>query len=121
MIDQQLKEDPNAKLSYFDTCLSYDVVPDRILLNKTNKIVKETMFDNNYSPEIRQELKKCLRVFPHHQDTSGFFITIIEKVKDFPGAILTDPTASPLEKLPLSIQDKKPFSFVRCDTQDPDF
>jgi 16S rRNA C967 or C1407 C5-methylase (RsmB/RsmF family) len=40
------------------------------------------MFDNHYSPEIRKELSKCLRVMPHHQNTSGFFITIIEKLEE---------------------------------------
>lgn len=38
---------------------------------------------SNYSPEILAQLTKCLRVFPHDQDTSGFFITIIKKTKDF--------------------------------------
>ena len=41
------------------------------------------MFANHYDVSILKELTKCLRVFPHDQDTSGFFITIIKKIKDF--------------------------------------
>tara|TARA_B110000285_G_C15061210_1_gene582485 strand:+ start:1241 stop:1375 length:135 start_codon:yes stop_codon:yes gene_type:complete len=44
------------------------------------------MFSSFYKPEIINELPKCLRVMPHHQNTSGFFITIIEKLKELDGA-----------------------------------
>lgn len=40
------------------------------------------MFEANYSPEILKELDKCVRVMPHHQNTSGFFITVIEKISE---------------------------------------
>jgi hypothetical protein len=30
------------------------------------KIVRETMFTPHYTPEILNELTKCLRVMPHH-------------------------------------------------------
>jgi len=40
------------------------------------------MFCEFYSPQIRSELKKCKRVFPHDQNTSGFFITILTKTKE---------------------------------------
>ena len=41
------------------------------------------MFANHYTEDILKELTKCLRVFPHDQNTSGFFITIIRKIKEF--------------------------------------
>jgi 16S rRNA C967 or C1407 C5-methylase (RsmB/RsmF family) len=41
------------------------------------------MFASHYSDEILNEMPKCLRVMPHHQNTSGFFITIIEKLAEF--------------------------------------
>lgn len=41
------------------------------------------MFSSHYDENIKKELSKCLRVMPHFQNTSGFFITIIEKVKEF--------------------------------------
>lgn len=40
------------------------------------------MFCNNYDESILQELPKCLRVMPHHQNTSGFFITVFEKLEE---------------------------------------
>lgn len=45
-------------------------------------MIKETMFANNYPEEILSELNKCVRVMPHHQNTSGFFITVIEKIAE---------------------------------------
>ena len=44
------------------------------------------MFQEHYDGSILAELPKCLRVMPHHQNTSGFFITVIEKVADLEGA-----------------------------------
>jgi len=42
------------------------------------------MFADEYDDSIKEELNsKCLRVMPHHQNTSGFFITIFEKVHEF--------------------------------------
>jgi len=52
--------------------------------------VRETMFYNHYEDDIRNELVKCLRVMPHHQNTSGFFITIIEKLAELNEAVLTE-------------------------------
>jgi multisite-specific tRNA:(cytosine-C5)-methyltransferase len=34
------------------------------------------------SPEERIPLERCIRVYPHLQDTGGFFIAIIEKLED---------------------------------------
>ena len=47
--------------------------------------VKETMFTGHYDASILAELTKCLRVMPHHQNTSGFFITVMEKVEELDG------------------------------------
>jgi 16S rRNA C967 or C1407 C5-methylase (RsmB/RsmF family) len=47
------------------------------------RCIKETMFPTFYEEGIRKQLSKCLRVLPHDQNTSGFFITIIRKTKDF--------------------------------------
>jgi len=83
------------------------------------------MFANHYSQEILNELSKCLRVMPHHQNTSGFFITIIEKLKELDDVKLqeTDPKGEDQAKLPLQIQElskTKAFSFIRADPNDPD-
>ncbi|KAF2078206.1 hypothetical protein CYY_000496 [Polysphondylium violaceum] len=41
------------------------------------------------TPERAQELalQHCMRVYPHFQDTGGFFIAVLEKVADFPNQI----------------------------------
>jgi len=43
------------------------------------------MFNSHYDAATLAELPKCLRVMPHHQNTSGFFITVIEKVAELDG------------------------------------
>ena len=43
------------------------------------------MFQSYYDEKILAELDKCLRVMPHHQNTSGFFIVVIEKVEEMDG------------------------------------
>jgi 16S rRNA C967 or C1407 C5-methylase (RsmB/RsmF family) len=44
--------------------------------------LEESMFAGAFTSEILAELPHCLRVMPHHQNTSGFFITIFEKIKE---------------------------------------
>lgn len=53
--------------SFFNTYESYEDVPEDVKFkNKSNKVIRETMFENYYSDEIKAELTKCLRVMPHH-------------------------------------------------------
>lgn len=89
-----------------------------------NNIVKETMFVSHYSDEILSQMPKCLRVMPHHQNTSGFFITIIEKIAEFDVEKEAKQDPSPCtDNLPILIQKKgknKGFDFVRADLSDPD-
>ena len=60
-------EASEEKVSFFNTYESFEDVPEDVKFkNKTNKVIRETMFENYYSDEIKQELKKCLRVMPHH-------------------------------------------------------
>lgn len=63
--------------SWFKEYHSWKEVPD-----KYSTQIKETMFVNHYESDILQELPKCVRVMPHHQNTSGFFITVIEKIAE---------------------------------------
>jgi len=70
-------EEGGSTESFFDSFDSFDKVPNDIKFNKTSLVIKESMFCDSYSPEIKTQLTKCLRVLPHHQNTSGFFITII--------------------------------------------
>jgi hypothetical protein len=59
---------------------------------------------------------------PHHQNTSGFFITIIEKIAELDGhGPEIAELDSALTKIPDVIQGDKPdFKFFRCDKNDPD-
>jgi len=66
-------------------------------------MIKDSMFASHYSDEIKEELSKCLRVMPHHQNTSGFFITIIQKLKEFDTVKLKEENTNENEKLPLKI------------------
>ena len=58
---------------------------------------------------------------PHHQNTSGFFITIIEKVQEF-GGQSQGVEAKDLEKTRViqELSGAKKFAFLRADPQDPD-
>lgn len=64
---------------YFKEFTNFSDIPADYM----RKTIRETMFPNHYDSEILSQLTKCLRVFPHDQNTSGFFITIIKKIKDF--------------------------------------
>ena len=72
-------------------------------------------------------------MLPHDQNTSGFFITILKKIKHFDDSsvdLVIPPLASKHEEvkvaqdgLPLQIQKKTrlhSFAFLRCDPKDPD-
>ena len=75
------------------------------------KIIRETMFASNYDHSILNELTKCLRVLPHHQNTSGFFITIIQKVEEFDNIVIkeAEPKTDGTGPLPLDIQTLTPL------------
>ena len=78
VLTEKLK--PQGEADYFQEFNSFEDVPaDYHKL----RCLKETMFQSHYSLEILAQLPRCLRVLPHDQNTSGFFITIIRKVKDF--------------------------------------
>lgn len=112
--------------SYFETYENFSEVPEHLVKQGTQmKIIRETMFTSNYDESILNELSKCLRVLPHHQNTSGFFITILQKVEEFDSVALTEkePKTDGKEALPLEIQKLtplKPFQFIRGDDSDAD-
>ena len=65
--------------------------------------IHETMFPATYNDSVKSELTKCLRVMPHHQNTSAFFITIIQKKAEFSDVI--QPKEPIIYKNPLAIQE----------------
>ena len=113
----------------------------------TRRGIKDSMFSNFYDQEVKAQLDRCLRVLPHDQNTSGFFITIIRKIKEFDGSEAQQeqnvtkvsekqaqpvPQDKPAKDLPEQYQripkqsiiqmkgKNKAFEFVRCDPKDPD-
>jgi hypothetical protein len=82
------------------------------------------MFTNNYPQDILSELKKCVRVMPHHQNTSGFFITVIEKIAECSGdepIIATEDMPETFTNFTIQNDERKrDFNFFRCDKNDPD-
>ena len=90
--------------SYFELYENFTDVPEDDRWKSGNhKHVRETMFPNFYDQNILAELSKCKRVMPHHQDTSGFFITVFEKLAEFDNIKLVDP--NPItEDRPLPLQ-----------------
>jgi 16S rRNA C967 or C1407 C5-methylase (RsmB/RsmF family) len=40
--------------------------------------VKDTMFPPEKNEEMN--LDRCMRLLPHHADTGGFFVAVLEKV-----------------------------------------
>ena len=72
------------KDSYFIKFDNFSDVPESFIKQgHANQLIRETMFTNFYDDEILQQLKDCRRVMPHHQNTSGFFITILQKTAPF--------------------------------------
>jgi len=46
------------------------------------------------SAEPNEELRKCMRILPHHQNTGGFFVAVLEKVVKTPRVVVTAPGAA---------------------------
>jgi len=53
--------------------ITYKEVPQEL-----SKIIKDTMFCSDSNSKFN--LEKCARVFPHDQDTGGFFVALFKKV-----------------------------------------
>ncbi|XP_015118498.1 tRNA (cytosine(34)-C(5))-methyltransferase [Diachasma alloeum] len=47
-------------------------------------LVRPKMFPPKPEEAGRFHLEKCMRILPHHQDTGGFFVAVLEKVKALP-------------------------------------
>ncbi|GMH38010.1 hypothetical protein BSKO_05894 [Bryopsis sp. KO-2023] len=45
-------------------------------------VIDPSLFKNRESD--RMPLERCMRVLPHHQDTEGLFIAVLEKVRELP-------------------------------------
>lgn len=52
-----------------------------LMQRETHGRLCKSMFPEN--PEDLH-LERCVRVLPHHMDTGGFFIAVLQKVADLP-------------------------------------
>ncbi|EGC37420.1 hypothetical protein DICPUDRAFT_30335 [Dictyostelium purpureum] len=56
---------------------------------KKNKYFK-TLWPSTEEEAKKMHLEYCMRVYPHQQNTGGFFIAVLEKVADFPNQLDTE-------------------------------
>ncbi|KAL3669934.1 hypothetical protein V7S43_005308 [Phytophthora oleae] len=67
------KGKPRAPLQWFD---QYESVPDFLQGSR----IRRSMFPPA-DKEIRKDLSRCLRLFPTDQNTGGFFVAVLRKVR----------------------------------------
>ena len=63
--------------SHLVLCYSLSLV----VQNKAQKLTR-SMFPNADTASL--PLERCMRILPHHSDTGGFFIAVLEKVGKYP-------------------------------------
>ncbi|XP_012216033.2 tRNA (cytosine(34)-C(5))-methyltransferase isoform X2 [Linepithema humile] len=66
----------SKNLQYYDT---WDDVPEQWQTQ-----VRPKMFPPQADEVSRFHLERCMRILPHHQDTGGFFVAILEKIAPLP-------------------------------------
>ncbi|EZA61105.1 hypothetical protein DMN91_005024 [Ooceraea biroi] len=66
----------SKNLQHYDT---WDDVPEQWQTQ-----VRPKMFPPNAQEASKFHLERCMRILPHHQDTGGFFVAVLEKVKSLP-------------------------------------
>lgn len=66
----------SKNLQYYDT---WDDVPEQWQTQ-----VRPKMFPPQANEASKFHLERCMRILPHHQDTGGFFVAVLEKVKSLP-------------------------------------
>ncbi|KMQ95735.1 trna cytosine-c-methyltransferase-like protein [Lasius niger] len=66
----------SKNLQYYDT---WDDVPEQWQTQ-----VRPKMFPPQANEASKFHLEHCMRILPHHQDTGGFFVAVLEKVKSLP-------------------------------------
>ncbi|KAK5998622.1 Multisite-specific tRNA:(cytosine-C(5))-methyltransferase [Cladobotryum mycophilum] len=67
------------------------VIPGRVV---------ETMFSKPGGSDL--PLERCMRVYPHHQDTGAFFITVLEKKAEFKARNENEPKQATAESIDAS-------------------
>ncbi|KAL0124052.1 hypothetical protein PUN28_006088 [Cardiocondyla obscurior] len=66
----------SKNLQFFN---SWDDVPEQWQTQ-----VRPKMFPPDPNEASKFHLERCMRILPHHQDTGGFFVAVLEKIKSLP-------------------------------------
>ncbi|XP_012540943.1 tRNA (cytosine(34)-C(5))-methyltransferase [Monomorium pharaonis] len=66
----------SKNLQYYN---SWDDVPEQWQTQ-----VRPKMFPPEENEASKFHLERCMRILPHHQDTGGFFVAVLEKIKSLP-------------------------------------
>ncbi|KAF2642736.1 S-adenosyl-L-methionine-dependent methyltransferase [Massarina eburnea CBS 473.64] len=84
--------------------------------NFSNKIVPGCFPPTAESEEGRIPLENCLRVYPHMQDTGGFFVAVLEKVGDIKVAqIRSSSNEADLKQARAALENATPSEFESND------
>lgn len=56
----------------------------KVLSFDFEEITKQTLGNKHFFPDAKysESLENCIRVYPHQQNTGGFFITVLEKIEE---------------------------------------
>lgn len=57
----------------------FSEVPEKYLT-----VIRPPMFPPKPDDPLKDELKKCIRIFPHHQNTGAFFVACLVKKRELP-------------------------------------
>lgn len=81
---------------------TFDEVPEMY-----HTIIRPQMFPPAAEDAAKFNLEKCIRVMPHHQNTGGFFIALLEKKKPLPWETSEAETAEGVDSTTTQ-EDKEP-------------
>ncbi|XP_031781809.1 tRNA (cytosine(34)-C(5))-methyltransferase isoform X3 [Nasonia vitripennis] len=88
----------SKNLQYFT---SWEDVPDQLQTQ-----IRPKMFPPKLDEIDKFHLERCMRILPHHQDTGGFFVAVLEKLKPLPWENETT-LKSEISKLPTNVPQKE--------------
>ncbi|KAL3143427.1 hypothetical protein ABBQ38_002248 [Trebouxia sp. C0009 RCD-2024] len=96
---------PGLKKWYARDKVQYYETWEEACENKAQKLTR-SMFPNADTASL--PLERCMRILPHHSDTGGFFIAVLEKVGKFPQPVAKQESAAAGTKRPRSQDDTEP-------------
>ncbi|KAG8176339.1 hypothetical protein JTE90_003301 [Oedothorax gibbosus] len=105
----------NKELDVFE---KFEDVPEKNLTQ-----CRPNMFPPSEEAAKDMHLDKCIRILPHHQDTGGFFVAVIQKNKKLPWEKANDDVqditnnSPPLKKRKMWGYKEDPFIFIDSEEQ----